>query len=87
MQITESNPSHYTSNCILLREKLLLKQSGHGPHFDHQLLWLRPLESTLYSGQPATLCSLIDPFTKRHIYWSIVADYQSMKYCIVAKIP
>ena len=25
MQITETNPSRYTSDCILLREKLLLQ--------------------------------------------------------------
>ena len=55
MQITKTNPSRYTSNCILLREKLLLQQSVHRPHFDNQVLWLRPLENTLCSGQPATL--------------------------------
>ena len=55
MQITKTNPSRYTSNCILLREKLLLQQSVHRPHCDHQVLRLRPRENLLCSGQPATL--------------------------------
>ena len=55
MQITETNPSRYTSNCILLREKLLLQQSVHRLHFDHHVLRLKPLENTLRIGQPAIL--------------------------------
>ena len=54
MQVTKANPSHYTSNCILLREKLLLHQSVQRPHFDHQALQLQlaPLENnTLCGGQ------------------------------------
>ena len=52
-----ANPSRYTSNCILLREKLLLHQSVQRPHFDHQALQLPlgPLENTLCGGQPAAL--------------------------------
>ena len=55
MQVTKANPSRYTSNCILLREKLLLHQSVQRPHFDHQALQLQlgPLENTLCGGQPA----------------------------------
>ena len=52
MQITKK--IHPTSNCILLREKLLL-QSVHRPHFDHQVLWLRPLKKLLCTGQSTTL--------------------------------
>ena len=57
MQVTKANPSRYTSNCILLREKLLLHQSFQRPHFDHQALQLQlgPLEHTLCGGQPAAL--------------------------------
>ena len=57
MQVTEANPSRYASNCILLREKLLLHQSVQRPHFDHQALELQlgPLENTLCGGQPAAL--------------------------------
>ena len=55
MQIIKTNPSRYTSNYILLREKVLLQQSVHRLHFNHQVLRLRPLENTLYSGLPATL--------------------------------
>ena len=55
MEITETNPSRYTSNGILLREKLLLQQSVHRPRFDHQALRFRPLENLLCSGHPATL--------------------------------
>ena len=57
MQVTKANPSRYTSNCILLREKLLLHQSVQRPHFDHQALQLQlgPLENTLCGGQPAAL--------------------------------
>ena len=55
MQKTETNPPCYTSNCILIRKKLLVQQSVHRSHFDHQVLRLRPLENTLCSGQPATL--------------------------------
>ena len=55
MQITKTDPSRYTSNCILLREKLLLQQSVHRPHCDDQVLRLRPLGNSLCSGQPATL--------------------------------
>ena len=58
MQVTKANPSHYTSNCILLREKLLLHQSVQRPHFDNQDLKLQlgPLEhNTLRGGQPAAL--------------------------------
>ena len=54
MQITKTNPSRYNYNCILLRENLLLQQSVHRPHFDLQVLWLRPLENLLCNGQPAT---------------------------------
>ena len=52
MQVTKANPSRYTSNCILLREKLLLHQSVQRPHFDHQALQLQlgPL-----CGQPVAL--------------------------------
>ena len=50
--MTKTNPLRYTTNCILLREKLSLQQSVHRPHFDHKPL---PLENTLHSGQPATL--------------------------------
>ena len=55
MQITGTNPFRYTSNCILLREKLLLQQSIHGSNFDYQVQRLRPLENLLCGGQPATL--------------------------------
>ena len=57
MQVTKANPSRYTSNCMLLREKLLLHQSVQRPHFDHQALQLQlgPLENTLCGGQPAAL--------------------------------
>ena len=55
MQITKTNPPCYTTNYILLREKLLLQQSVHRPNFDLQVLWLRPLENVLCSGQPETL--------------------------------
>ena len=55
MQITKTYPSCYTANCILLREKLLLQQSVHRPHFGLQVPRLRPLENLLCSGQPATL--------------------------------
>ena len=58
MQVTKVNPSiSYTSNCILLRKKLLLHQSVRRPHFDHQALQLQlgPLEDTLCGGQPAAL--------------------------------
>ena len=55
MQITKTNPPRCTTNCILLREKLLLQQSVHRPHFDPQGLWLRPLENLLCSRQPAIL--------------------------------
>ena len=54
MQITKINPSRYNSNCILLREKLLLQQSVHRPHFDLQVPRLRPLENLLCNEQPAT---------------------------------
>ena len=53
MQIT--NPPHYTTNCMLSREKLLLQQSVHRPHFDLQVPQLRPQGNLLCSGQPATL--------------------------------
>ena len=53
MQITKTNPPR--CNCILLREKLFVQQSAHRPHFDHQVLRLRPLENLLCSRQPATL--------------------------------
>ena len=54
MQVTKANPSRYTSNCILLREKLLLHQSVQSPYFDHQALQLQlgPLENTFCGGQP-----------------------------------
>ena len=61
MQVTKGNPSRYTSNCILLREKLLLRQSVQlqRPQFDRQALHLQlqlgPLENTLCGGQPAAL--------------------------------
>ena len=55
MQITKTNPSRYPSSCVLLREKLLLQQSVHRPHFDHHVLRIRPLENTLCSGQPVPL--------------------------------
>ena len=55
MQITKTNPPRYTTNCILLREKLLLQQSVHRQHFDLQVLRHRTLENLLCSGQPATL--------------------------------
>ena len=55
MQITKTNPPRHITNCILLREKLLLEQSVHRPHFDLQVLRFRPLENLLCSGQPATL--------------------------------
>ena len=54
MQITETNPPRYTTNCILLREKLLLQQSVHRPHFDLLVLRLRSLENLFCSEQPAT---------------------------------
>ena len=44
MQKIKTDPPGYTTDCILLREKLLLQQSVH-----------RPLENLLCSGQPATL--------------------------------
>ena len=59
MQITKTNPSRYNSNCILLREKLVLQQSVHRPHFDLQVLQLRPLENLLCNGQPATFSKLL----------------------------
>ena len=59
MQVTKANPSRYTSNCILLREKLLLHQSVQRPQFDRQAshlqLQLGPLENTSCGGQPAGL--------------------------------
>ena len=55
MQISKTNPSRYTSNCISLKEKLLLQKSIQGPHFDYQVPWLGPLQNFLSSGQPATL--------------------------------
>ena len=57
MQVTKANPSHYTSNCILLRKKLLLHQSVQKPHFDHQTLQLQLglLENALCGRQPAAL--------------------------------
>ena len=57
MQVTNANPSRYTSNCILLREELSLHQSVQRPHFDHQALQLQlePQENTLCGGQPAAL--------------------------------
>ena len=47
--MTETNPPRYTTDCILLQ------QSVHRPHFDLQVLRLRPLENLLSSRQPATL--------------------------------
>ena len=48
MQVTETNSPRYTSDCILLKEKLLLQQSVH------KVLRLRPPENTLCRGQPVT---------------------------------
>ena len=55
MQISKTDPSRYNSNCISLKEKLILQQSVHRPCFDYQVLRLRPLENFLCSGQPTTL--------------------------------
>ena len=60
MQITKRNPSRYNSNCILLREKLLLQQSVHRPHFDLQVPRRRPLENLLCNGQSATFQKIVE---------------------------
>ena len=53
--ITKTNPLRHTTDSILLKEKLLLQQSVHRPHFGLQVSRLRPLENLLCSGQPVAL--------------------------------
>ena len=60
MQITKTNPSRYNSNCSLLREKLLLQESVHIPHFDLQVLRLRPLENLLYNGSQQLFQKIVE---------------------------